>query len=103
VSAVPDLIWYRAGCGPTSAQISATVKDTKVSSVQVYYRVIEGSQVGSWKSAPMLSGSGDVYKTEIDALPVVNAGTMEYYIWASDGVNTRTSPTYKIKVGYCLI
>ena len=91
------------GCGATSTQISAIVIDNiKVSSVRVYYRVIEGSNVGSWKSKLMSLTGANKYEAKIDAPPVVNVGTMQYFIRASDGVNTSNSPTYSVKVSYCL-
>jgi len=68
----------------------------------VYYRVIEGSNVGSWKSKPMSSTGANKYEVKIDALPVVNVGTMQYFIRASDGAYTSNSLTYNVKVSYCL-
>lgn len=103
VIATPGSIWYLAGCGATSTQISAIVIDNiKVSSVWVYYRVVEGSKVGSWTSKLMPLTSANKYVVKVDALRVENLGTMQYFIRASDGVYASDSPRYNVEVRYCL-
>jgi hypothetical protein len=77
-----------SGTAGEKITITATITDIGLTAVSVFYRVA-GTE--SYVGESMSFVSGDNYTFDIPASVVTTAG-VEYYIWASDGINNATHP-----------
>jgi hypothetical protein len=79
-----------SGTAGVKITITATITDNiNLTAISVFYRV---AGIGDYVGEPMLYVSGDDYTFDIPPSYVTTAG-VEYYIWASDGINEATNGT----------
>ncbi|MEW6567147.1 MAG: hypothetical protein AB1449_03075 [Chloroflexota bacterium] len=105
----PQSIWDGSSCGPTSAMISANVSDPSgVTTVELHYRVVKGSEQGAWRVLTMGASGGSSYSrtlgpAELSAsLPLYGGGIVEYYIVARDSAgNVSQSGTMSFEAELC--
>lgn len=111
VSASENVI-YKPFCEPNKVTIQAKVTDdVSVSSVQLVYRVVEGSRQGQWRTLTM-TGAGNNYRIVLDwedmerslDPAVLSSATIEYYIVTRDSAgNENQSGSAKVTLKNCLM
>lgn len=107
-----ESVIYKPFCEPNTVTIQAEVTDdVRVSSVQLVYRVVEGSRQGQWRRLNM-TGAGNSFHIVLDwedmerslDPAVLSSATIEYYIITQDSAgNESQSSSAKVTLKNCLM
>ncbi len=110
-TADPGVVYDSATCGATSVKVKVKATDpSKISAVNLSYRVVRGGVQGKWISLKMSDIGKSEYQVTLSqgdldqSLVSFADGTVEFYVTAVDGKgNSSTSGVISIQIKVCII